>query len=509
LILARRCILVLVILTALTGSVTYFVTEPGLWGVSAGTGRSLGWAAFALMTVLSGLLTAILWKGLSASVEGIRQQLLHFERETRIGMIMVDPEDDLAGLAGGINQYLTSIKDRFDSARIQQKELEIQASAAEAERQQLETVIYSISEAVLVTDEYDELVMANSAAGELFQFTNAPEERRPLEEIIHNPTLIQWIRKTRQSQARHSCQMLEMPEPGGEKVLNLQVVLSAVQDSSRQSAGVVVVIHDLTREKELAGMKNDLVSSVSHELKTPLSSIHAYAEMLADNEAGNEKDRVEFCQIIQEQAQRLNRLIDNILNISRIESGLLQVSYIRLDPADLIREVAVTMQPQAKEKKIELVLETDRGPAFIWADRDMLFQALMNLVSNAIKYSSCQGTVRIRSYWAGQDTAAIEVEDHGIGIPAEHQGKIFDKFYRVPLHETFSAGTGLGLSLVRQIVEDVHAGTITLRSEPGRGSTFTMTLPAQGRRPAKPEARRQLSQSRGNRDYVEAKNSRD
>ena len=180
---ARRLILVLVVLTALGGSAAYFTTEMGLTG-SAHPTQHLGRIVFALITGLSILLAVLIWQNLSSSYRKIRQQLHQFEAEEKIGLIMIDERDELSDLVACINQYLTGIKSRLQEHRIQKKELEIQARVAEAERRQTEAMIFSISEAVLVTDKFDELLMANPTAEKLFCFHLKDRYRRSVEEII-------------------------------------------------------------------------------------------------------------------------------------------------------------------------------------------------------------------------------------------------------------------------------------------------------------------------------------
>ncbi|KPK75942.1 MAG: hypothetical protein AMJ79_09055 [Phycisphaerae bacterium SM23_30] len=474
--LARRLILMLVVLTALGGSVAYFTTEMGLTG-SGEKARHLGWFVFALMTALSIIMVILIWQSLSQSLRRIRHQLRQFEAEDKIGMIMIDEKDELAELVGAINHYLTRIKTHFQENRIHQKELEIQAWVSEAERHQTEAVIYSISEAVLVTDKFDELLMANQAAQELFRFRLKSSYRHPVSEVIDDKELLELIGQTRQHKSRNVTRLLERHDPQIGKTLSLKVMLSCVLDQKDEIIGVVVVIHDMTAEKEIARLKDDFVSSVSHELKTPLASIAAYVEMLADDEANNEQQWKEFCETIQEQARRLNRLIDNILNISRIESGLMQIARENLDLTGVAHEVIATMRAQAREKDIELVPEFTPEKLMISADRDMIFQALMNLVSNALKYSPPGRKVFIRLGENARRQAVLEVQDYGAGIPHHSLEHIFDKFYRVQENSALSGGTGLGLHLVKQIVQTVHSGEVKVKTNPGRGSTFTILLP--------------------------------
>jgi two-component system phosphate regulon sensor histidine kinase PhoR len=225
-------------------------------------------------------------------------------------------------------------------------------------------------------------------------------------------------------------------------------------------------------------MKSDFVSGVSHELRTPLSSIKAYVEMLVDGEADNDQTRGEFYNIIQSETNRLSRLIDNILNINRIEAGIVRVQREEIALAAVVSDAVEVMRPQARARQITI---SEQGSALgysIYADKDMLYQALLNLLSNAIKYNQTGGRVTVETVIDEIDRAVtIHVTDTGVGIPAEAQGHLFEKFYRVPDHKKLAKGTGLGLNLVKHVVETVHMGKVHMRSEPGCGSTFSMTLP--------------------------------
>jgi two-component system phosphate regulon sensor histidine kinase PhoR len=225
-------------------------------------------------------------------------------------------------------------------------------------------------------------------------------------------------------------------------------------------------------------MKNDFVSHVSHELKTPLASIAAYSEMLADGEANDEKTRREFYSIIQNQAERLNRLIEDILNTARIESGLIKVNKELVSLTMLIEEQLQMMRSYAEEKNIEIIGQKPIVFDRVYVDRDMISQVIVNLLSNAVKYTRSGGSVRIEmAVDEGASLARVTVTDTGVGIPEDEIGRLFEKFYRVGANEKQAKGTGLGLNLVKQIVEKVHGGRVFVTSQVGVGSTFGFELP--------------------------------
>jgi two-component system phosphate regulon sensor histidine kinase PhoR len=233
----------------------------------------------------------------------------------------------------------------------------------------------------------------------------------------------------------------------------------------------------LDREKEILAMKNDFVSSVSHELRTPLASIAAYTEMLIDGEVKDDRTAQEFYDIIQNEANRLSRLIDNILNLSRIESGIIRINQTTENLNTIVQDALVTISPQASLKKLEIDLDLDTAAPVIRADRDMIYQAVLNLLTNAVKYTSPGGTISVVTEVDEHSKKAIcRILDSGAGIEPKDLPFVFDKFFRAEANQRLAKGTGLGLSLVKHIVETVHRGRVFAQSEVGKGSCFGFEL---------------------------------
>ncbi len=393
------------------------------------------------------------------------------------------PHPDLTPLVDAVNGVAAHAERVIAEAEVRVRELELRLKIATAERQHAEAIIYSISDAVLVTDPFDDIVLANDAAAKTLDFDLGQAARAPVERMLKDARIVSLIREMRQSVegspagSSGSRRIVEhkVKEPDGEKTY--KVTLSCVSAPGQESAGVVAVLHDMTREKEVAEMKNDFVSNVSHELRTPLASIRAYVEMLIDGEASDDKTRREFYDVIHNEANRLGRLIDNILNISRIESGLVKVNKRPQSLTMILKEAIEVIVPQARQKQIALNETISPAVYQTLADRDMLYEAVLNLLSNAIKYTPEGGTVSV-------DTAVDEarkkviarISDTGVGIPQKDLPYIFDKFFRVEANNRMAKGTGLGLSLVRHIIETVHHGRLFVESTVGKGSTFGFEL---------------------------------
>src|SRR5262249_7601674 len=241
--------------------------------------------------------------------------------------------------------------------------------------------------------------------------------RSPVDQVVSDTKMVELIREMRQSDSTGR-RVVEhhIRTAAGERTF--KVTLSCVTNQNDTAAGVVAVLHDMTKEKEVAEMKNDFVSNVSHELRTPLASIKAYVEMLIDGEADDERTKREFYDVIQNEANRLGRLIDNILNISRIESGLIKVNKQPQSLAVILKDAIEVIEPQARTKKIEMKEEITRVFYQTMADRDMLYQAVLNLLGNAVKYTQDGGTITVSATVdEARKKVITRIADTGVGIP--------------------------------------------------------------------------------------------
>lgn len=360
----------------------------------------------------------------------------------------------------------------------QAEDLQIQSQLLLRQKKNIEDIVYSLQDAVLVMDDADRLLLANRAAERLFGFDRRVAEHETLATILQDQAnefidLIQAERKHHADTTRHTL-VLESAEDRR----TYDCIISRIHDVSLRTTQVVAVLRDVTRETEVAKIKNDFVSYVSHELKTPLASITAYVEMLMDGEADDEAMRQEFYGVIQGQAKRLNRLIENILNVSRIESGLMKIEKESVSLTILVDEQIQLIRGYAEDRKVRVI---GRKPIVfdqVYADRDMMSQVIINLLSNAIKYNCSGGTVTVETdVDETQALVRVCVHDTGVGIPKDELEHVFDKFYRATSNEDRAEGTGLGLSLVQQIVENLHGGRVFVKSQVGAGSTFGFELP--------------------------------
>jgi two-component system phosphate regulon sensor histidine kinase PhoR len=389
-------------------------------------------------------------------------------------------------MSGAFLSAVDQFRQREQALSNELREVEIRRRVSEAERRQIEAVLHALRDAVLVTNAFGDIVVANEAAGKLLGFDHAEAIHQPLEQVVSDKQLCQLIRDTLETanfaERRHVEREVAVEPaeggPGNAQNRVFDVTLACVENHKHEVAGTVTILHDLTRVREISQMKSDFVSKASHELRTPLSSIRAYVEMLVDGEADDEASRQEFYKIIQNETNRLGRLIDNMLNISRIEAGIVQIERENVDFKALIERAVDTLEPQAREKQITLIQKVAEVDLSVEGDADMLYQVVLNLVSNAVKYTPDGGRVTVA---ADSDNLTrcvlLSVSDTGLGIPPDALPRLFDKFYRVENYKRVAKGTGLGLSLCKHIVETLHRGQVGVESELGMGSKFWATIP--------------------------------
>ena len=338
---------------------------------------------------------------------------------------------------------------------------------------QQQAVLGSMIEGVLAIDARQRVVGINRAAAELLAVDPARAIRRPLQEVVRNPDLRQFA--LRAIDCREPVEDDLLLRGGRDRTIRLRG--TALRDDSGEG-GAVIVLNDVTEMQRLETIRRDFVANVSHELKTPIASIKGFVEALVDGAAEDPTDRRRFLEIITRQADRLESIIEDLLSLSRIEqsegSGDLPREPVLV--ADLLATVVTDCLPRAGERSIRDHVDCDESLTAN-LNAPLLEQALINLVDNAVKYSGPGSEVRVAAAADG-DGVRIAIRDEGCGIEAEHLPRLFERFYRVDKARSRQlGGTGLGLSIVKHIVQ-AHGGTVTVASEPGVGSTFTVLLPA-------------------------------
>jgi two-component system phosphate regulon sensor histidine kinase PhoR len=336
---------------------------------------------------------------------------------------------------------------------------------------QLAAVLGGMVEGVIAVDRRARVMFANDAAGRQFDFEVDQAHGRPLLNLIRDETLHQAVNKAMASGDVVTTE-IERYSPSSSSAL----AVHATPLPGSPCPGVVLVLYDVTRLRRLESLRQEFVANVSHELKTPLSSIKAYAETLRAGAIHDDEHNLQFLQRIEDQADRLHQLIMDMLSLARIESG---EHGFEIDDVDVYEAVAACLQehqPAAEAGQIELRIEPPDEPLMVRADDEAVRQILENLISNAIKYTPHAGRVTVR-WRQHENRALIEVSDTGIGIEAAHLDRLFERFYRVDKARSRQlGGTGLGLSIVKHLTQ-FFGGNVGVRSVVGQGSTFWVVLP--------------------------------
>ncbi len=335
------------------------------------------------------------------------------------------------------------------------------------------TVLEGMTESVIAVDRSEHVLFANASAGRLLGFRPDKVEGLPLLEAVRSHELREAVQRAIRSGKLATCEMnWRVGSPRTFDVL-------ATPLPGEPPPGVVLVLRDVSELKRLERMRHQFIANVSHELKTPLSSIRAYTETLLGGARNDPAHCERFLTRIDEQAARLQELILDMLSLARIESGQMALDLADVSVARVARRCIADYEPQAVSR--ELVLEnlcTDAAVR-VHADEEALRQILSNLIDNAVKYTAPGGRVSVRCRPNGQ-FADIDVTDTGVGIPAEHHERLFERFYRVDKARSRElGGTGLGLSIVKHLCQAM-GGSVSVQSELQRGSTFSVRLPLAG-----------------------------
>jgi two-component system phosphate regulon sensor histidine kinase PhoR len=373
--------------------------------------------------------------------------------------VLVPETEELAGLAETLNRMAAQLDEKIRIMARQQQEQE--------------AILASMVEGVLAVDAGGRVLSLNQAAAAMLGAEPHAAVGRPIQEVVRNADLERLLTA-----------VLEGGESAeGEVTLRLdvdrvfQVRGAPLRDADGREIGALVVLHDVTRLARLETMRRDFVANVSHELKTPITSIQGFIETLREGAVNDPAKAAQFLEILARQADRLNALIEDLLSLSRIEreSEAQRVERQKTDLREVVEAAAADCSPRASERGITVRVG---APDALWADVDarMIEQAVANLLDNAIKFSEQGSVVEVEAEEDGKERR-VRVRDRGCGIAPEHLDRIFERFYRVDKGRSRDlGGTGLGLAIVKHIMQ-AHGGRVSVQSVPGQGSTFTLHLP--------------------------------
>ena len=336
----------------------------------------------------------------------------------------------------------------------------------------LETVLANIGEGVLAIDQEGRLVLANHSACQMLVMNEQNVIGRTLVEQIRIPELTAAIEKAQQERTGLECEFQTLSEPR-------RTICATLTSLESSKVSVPVMMHDVIGIRQLETMRRDFVANVSHELKTPLASIKAYAETLSMGAINDQERNVEFVEQIEVQASLLDRHIQDLMQIAQIESGKANLEITSLDVNALCRECHQQLEAIATKRNIDFSLDLADQSFNVMGDAEAFRTILTNLISNAIQYTP-QGSVTIRTGLqneSGDQRVVVEVIDTGIGISAIQQSRIFERFYRADKARSRDmGGTGLGLAIVKHLTT-AFDGEISVESKIGKGSVFRVEFP--------------------------------
>lgn len=358
-----------------------------------------------------------------------------------------------------------------------------QLENSESERKRMAKILSHMAEGIIAVDSERKILAVNPSAEQMFHRSQNSSAGKGLLEVSGHPTLDKIAEQAIDSQSiiKEEVSLTHLPEPKYLAVTAIGI------EKQKEVISAVLVIQDVTQLRKYESHRREFVANVSHELKTPLTSLQGFIETLLGGAIRDETKSESFLKMMEEDAKRLARLVADLLELSKIESNEIPLKCTNLSIPREIENVISLLEPQIKQKNIRCEKSLAQNFPSVEADRDKIKQVLMNLIENAIKFNREGGKIIIRAS-AQKNKIRVEIEDTGIGIPEADLARVFERFYRVDkarsreaglpagVHRTEAGGTGLGLSIAKHIIE-AHGGELSCSSSPGQGSSFTFTLP--------------------------------
>ena len=371
------------------------------------------------------------------------------------------------------NKEVEGIRREFNKAVEQYDEVKREYKKVEIEKKNTEAVVKSIAEGLVVVNQKGEVLLMNPAAEKLLGVQNEKKIGKPIVEGLGSEHLVSMSR--------------QMDGSSGEKVVeytskdeNVKKVIrsssAVIQDENGQTVGMVNVLTDITKQKELDEIKTRFVSNVTHELRTPMVAMQKAIEILNDKSSGTlNTTQANFLGIVQRNLQMLSRLVEDLLDMAKIESGKMRLKFLPTRLDKIVNDACDSLVTWANSKDIQVIRDIDKSLPEISLDSVKITQVLNNLIGNAIKFTPRSGKIFVNSGWNDTESLKVSVADTGVGVAKENLPKLFGRFEQFGDLQGIS-GTGLGLCISKEIVER-HNGRISVESEEKKGATFTFILP--------------------------------
>jgi two-component system phosphate regulon sensor histidine kinase PhoR len=373
--------------------------------------------------------------------------------------VLVPDSEELGGLADVLNHMARQLDEKIRMITDQ--------------RNELDTILSAMREGVLAVDSDERILTFNQAAGSFLGIDLSSAKGHAIQEVIRNADVQLFLSGVLTGKGPAEGEIvIFVPENKF-----LQVSGTLLHDSEGKMIGALVVLNDITRMRQLENMRREFVANVSHELKTPITSIKGYVETLKEGALGDKENVQKFLEIVLKQSDHLNAIVDDLLSLSRIEQDAErgEIQLTEENVRRILEAATVDYELKAREREIKVILNCNKK-IVIMANSRLLEQAIGNLLDNAIKYSEPGTAVEVEAVSESNDVV-IKVSDHGSGIAPEHLPRLFERFYRVDKGRSRElGGTGLGLAIVKHIAQ-AHGGHVTVESTLGKGSIFTLHLP--------------------------------
>lgn len=371
--------------------------------------------------------------------------------------------DEIGILAKEFNKMVKRVKEFQD----------MNVSQIVSEKKKSEAIVRSITDGIIVCDSQMRITAINPVAEHILGVPQSDVINKPFLEVTRQETLFEYLQEASQTGNTPSISedVITLNVDGNEN--HYRFAITPIKSENAELYGIILLLQDITKLKELDKMKSEFIMMASHELRTPLTSIEMGVKLVLEETAGeiNEKQRT-LLQAAHEELNRLKALVNDLLELSRIEQGEMEMEFQDVEIQALCTKAFNIIKPQAQDKKISLSLEEKMPDVKVRADASKVMWVITNLLGNAVRYTDSGGWIKLKSE-VGGDWVFVSVQDNGAGIPREYQSRIFDKF--VQLKNDKAGGSGLGLAISKEIIR-AHGGTIWVESEVGEGSTFTFTL---------------------------------
>lgn len=352
--------------------------------------------------------------------------------------------------------------------------LEAALRKAEEARDKIDAILSSIADGLVVSDPHGRIVMMNRAAEAMFSMEADSALGQLIADVFRQGPLHKVIAEAyADSVGSRTAEWEQEPRNGG-NYQTIEARIATVNNLQGEKTGAIAILRDITRERELERMKSEFVTVTAHELSTPLASIMGFAELLLQEKGLNPEEEKEALQYIYEKAEKLERIVDDLLSLNRIEFGMpIRLAVAPVDLKAVIEKVCRQYVNRPSQHSFEVIMSPDKF--ILNCDRDRIEQVLENLLSNAVKYSPVGSAIRLLLS-KSDDQFVLHIEDEGVGMSQEHLERVFDKFYRVDSSDTAASGLGLGLSIARDIIS-AHGGQMELKSAPNQGTVVAVSLP--------------------------------